>query len=207
MWSLYFLRSRAAKNPRMPGNEPLPSSMKRCCSGVRSNQGTLVGMLAVFGGAEHFAVVGAVLGGDPGGDGAFGEGFGFVGDDKVGVEVDGVAEALAARAGSVGVVEREEAGFGLAVGAVAGGAFEGGGEAQVPGRAKNNSRSFDYGGKCAAFAQDDTFGGGVFGAGEGVELDFAGFAVAGLDGIYDSGAGVGANGEAVDEDEDGGGEV
>ena len=86
-----------------------------------------------FGGADHLAVVGAVLGGVPGGDGAFGEGLGAVGDDEVGVEVDGVAEALAAGAGSVGIVEGEEARLGLAVGAVAGGALEGGGEAEVLG--------------------------------------------------------------------------
>ena len=40
-----------------------------------------------------------------------------------------------------------------------------------------------------------------------MELDFAGFAVAGFDGVDDAGAGVGADGEAVDEDEDGLGEV
>ena len=62
-----------------------------------------------------------------------GEGLGFVGDDEVGVEVDGVAEALAAGAGAVGIVEGEEAGFGLAVGAVAGGALECGGESEFAG--------------------------------------------------------------------------
>ncbi len=125
---------------------------------------------------------GAVLGGGPGSDGAFGQGLRAVGDDEVGIEVDGVAEALAAGAGSVGVVEGEEAGFGLAVGSVAGSAFEGGGKAEVLG--------------C---------GFGV--AGDGVELDFTGLAVTGLDGVYDSCAGVGGDGEAVDEDEDGGIEV
>ena len=63
-------------------------------------------------------------------DGAVGEGLRLVGDDEVGVEVDGVAEALAAWAGAVGIVEGEEARLGLAVGAMAGGALEGGGEAQ-----------------------------------------------------------------------------
>ena len=42
---------------------------------------------------------------------------------------------------------------------------------------------------------------------EGVELDFAGLAVAGFDGVYDSRARVWADGEAIDEDEDGGVEV
>ena len=40
-----------------------------------------------------------------------------------------------------------------------------------------------------------------------MELDFAGLAVAGLDGVDDAGADVGREGEAVDEDEDGLGEV
>ena len=40
-----------------------------------------------------------------------------------------------------------------------------------------------------------------------MELDFAGFAVAGFDGVDDAGAGIGADGEAVDEGEDGLGEV
>ncbi len=42
---------------------------------------------------------------------------------------------------------------------------------------------------------------------DGVELDFAGLAVAGFDGVDDAGADVGGEGEAVDEDEDGLGEV
>ena len=40
-----------------------------------------------------------------------------------------------------------------------------------------------------------------------MELDFAGFAVAGFDGVYDAGAGVGGERETVDENEDGLGEV
>ena len=40
-----------------------------------------------------------------------------------------------------------------------------------------------------------------------MELDFAGLAVAGLDGVDDAGADFGGDGEAVDEDEDGLGEV
>ncbi len=84
-----------------------------------------------LGGALHLGVPGrAILRFGPGVDGAVVEGLGAVGDDEVGVEVDGVAEALAARAGAVGVVEAEEARLGLAVGAVAGGALEGGGESQ-----------------------------------------------------------------------------
>ena len=40
-----------------------------------------------------------------------------------------------------------------------------------------------------------------------LELDFAGFAVAGFDGVDYAGADFGGDGEAVDEDEDGFGEV
>jgi hypothetical protein len=40
-----------------------------------------------------------------------------------------------------------------------------------------------------------------------MELDFAGFAVAGFDGVDDSGAALGSDGEAVDEGEDGLSEV
>ena len=124
----------------MPGKLPLPSSMKRCCSGVRSYQGTSVGIAGGLGGADHLAVVRAVFGGGPGGDGALGERLRLVGDDEVGIEVDGVAEALAAWAGAVGIVEGEEARLGLAVGAVAGGALEGGGEAEVLRDSPSSSR-------------------------------------------------------------------
>ena len=47
----------------------------------------------------------------------------------------------------------------------------------------------------------------VVGAGKQLELDLAGFAVAGFDGIHKAGADFGGKGEAVDEDEDGLGEV
>ena len=49
--------------------------------------------------------------------------------------------------------------------------------------------------------------GRYFVVGDGVELDLAGFAVAGFDGVDDAGADVGRDGEAVDEDEDGLGEI
>ena len=108
-----------------------------------------------LGEADHFAVEGAVLGGGPRGDGALLEGAAAVGDDEVGIEVDGVAEALAAGAGAVGIVEGEEARLGLAVGAVAGGALECGGKPQAQRHGSKNRRSFDSGG-CVAFAQDDS---------------------------------------------------
>ncbi len=139
-------------------------------------------MAADFGEADHLAVEGAVFGGGPGGDGAFGEGLRAVGDDEVGVEVDGVAEALAAGAGAVGIVEGEEARLGLAVGAVAGGALEGGGEAEVL-RLLRSSRGTVWNGlrrtRGSRFRWRRRCGERT----------------------------VGADGEAVDEDEDGLGEV
>ena len=82
----------------------------------------------LFGDALELGLEGAVLGTLPGVDGSVVDGLRLIGDDEVEVEVDGVAEALAARAGSEGIVEGEEARLGLAVGAVAGGALECGGE-------------------------------------------------------------------------------
>ena len=52
------------------------------------------------GGALHLAMVRAVFCRRPGGNCAFVEGLRFVGNDEVGVEVDGVAKTLAARAGA-----------------------------------------------------------------------------------------------------------
>ncbi len=71
--------------------------------------------------------------------------------------------------------------LGLAVGAVAGRAFE----------------------RCGVA---EGFGCGLVG-GNGLEAHFAGLAVAGLDGVDDAGADIGGDGQAVDQDEDGLGEV
>ena len=155
------------------------SSMKRCCAGVRSYQGTSVGMPAALAArfispwwARYLVVV-------QGCDGAFVEGLGVVGDDEVGVEVDGVAEALAARAGAVGIVEGEEAGLGLAVGAMAGGALEGGGEAELRGVLRSSAAGQQYG---TGFRRI-----------RGSRFRWR----------RRGGCGFGAEGEAVDEDEDG----
>ena len=134
--------------------------------GVEVVPGDVGGDGGGFGEADHLAVEGAVFWGGPGGDGALREGAAAVGKDEVGVEVDGVAEALAAGAGAVGIVEGEEAGFGFAVGAVAGGALEGGGVTVL----------------CTLL---------VFRRGQRMELDFAGLAVAGFDGVDDAGADFG----------------
>ena len=84
-----------------------------------------------------------------------------VGDDQVRVEVDGVTETLAARARAEGIVEAKQSWFRLAVGAMAVGTLEGGGEAQRL-RAADSSRG--------AVRNDD----------------FTGFAVTGLDGVDDA---------------------
>ena len=85
-----------------------------------------------FGGvALEIGIPGAVLGTVPGVDSAAGEGEGFVGDDEVEVEVNGVAEALATGACAEGIVEAEETGLGLLAGTVAVAALVGGGGAQA----------------------------------------------------------------------------
>ena len=66
----------------------------------------------------------AIAGLGPRFDGAVGQGLGAVGDDAVEVEVNGVAEALAARAGAIGTVEAEQARLRLGVGGAAAAAFE-----------------------------------------------------------------------------------
>ena len=48
-------------------------------------------------------------------DGAVVERLAGIGDDEIEIEIDGVAEALAARAGAVGIVEGEQARLGLLV--------------------------------------------------------------------------------------------
>jgi hypothetical protein len=123
-----FERGEEAADAREGGVAVFDEGSLNGCEVVPGNVG---GDAGGFGGSLHLAVMGAVFCGGPGGDGAFVEGLRFVGDDEVGVEVDGVAEALAAGAGTVGVVEGEEAGFGFAIGAMAGGALECCGEAEV----------------------------------------------------------------------------
>src|SRR6202044_2108496 len=97
--------------------------------------------------------------------------------DEIRVEVDRVAEALAARARTVRIVEGEEARFRFAIGAMAGGALKRRGKTQL----------------CRCL---------VVIARHGVKLNLAGFAVAGLNRIDDSCARVGRDGKTIDEDED-----
>ncbi len=132
----------------------------------------------LLGGLLQFGEVGAILWATPGVDRAIVEGLRLVGNDEVEVEVDGVAEALAARACAEGIVEGEEARLGLAIDAMAGLALEGGGEAE-------------------AFAVCD-----IRIARDDFIQYFARFAVADFCRVDDAGAVVGADDDAVDESED-----
>src|SRR5271157_4875770 len=114
----------------MPGKWPSPSRMSCWSSKGNSSHGMSSAMLWV----REALQVGeqrAVLGLGPGLDGALGERPRLVRNDQVHVEVDGVAEALAARAGAVGAVEREQARLGLVEAQVAALALEALGEAEV----------------------------------------------------------------------------
>ncbi len=117
----------------------------------------------------------------PGIDGAFGERFAFVGDHAIDVEIDGVAEALAARAGAVGIVEREKARLGFLIDDAAGFAFE-------------------------ALAEGEALGGlrgGVFAGGEFQDGFAAAFAVADFDGVHQARADRGIESQTIHDDVDG----
>src|SRR5262249_10034328 len=133
----------------------------------------------LFGGLLQLGKVWAILRAVPRIDGAIFEGLRLVGDDEVEVEVDGIAKALAARAGAEGVVEGEEARFWLAVLAMAGLALEGGGEAQA-----------------LPFS-------GLKVAGYDLIKNFAKFAITDFGYINNANTVIGADYDAVDESEDG----
>ena len=172
----------------LEGCEVLPGDVEGECEGL--------------GVAAEVGEPGAVFGAVPGVDCAAEEGEGFVGDDEVDVEIDGVAEALTAGTCAEWVVEAEEAGFGFFGGEVAEAAFVGGGEAVewAGGVRRWRSRSF------AALRMTNFFW-GWGGAGDFFEDDFAGFAVGDFDGVHDAGAVFWRDYDAVDQDEDGLGEV
>ena len=133
-------------------------------------------MFGLLGEALQLGEQRTIFGLGPGIDGALVQGLRFVGNHQVEIEVDGVAEALAARTGAVRIVEGEQARLGLLVAQVAVLAFEALGKTQ-PLRRLVVARG-------------------------GLENDFAGFAIADLDGVHDAGAGVGSNHQAVDQQED-----
>src|ERR1700709_560295 len=110
-------------------------------------------------------MVRAVLGGRPRCDGSLCKCLRAVGNDQVRVEVDRITEALAARAGTEGIVEGEESRFRLAVGTVARRALERCGVTQFLRR-------------CLALA------------GHCMEADLAGLTVARLDGVDDAAANI-----------------
>ena len=77
------------------------------------------GNAMLHGGLAESRLIRAILRPGPGIDGALVQRLLLVRNDQVQVEIDGVAEALAALAGSVRIVEREQPGLGLAVDAMA----------------------------------------------------------------------------------------
>ncbi len=118
----------------------------------------------------------AVFGLGPGFDGALVQGLRLVRYDQVKIEVDGVAEALAPRAGAVRVVERKQAGFGFLVAQMASFALETLGETE-PSRRLTVTRG-------------------------GLKDDLAGLAIADFDGVHDAGAGVRGSDHSVHQQED-----
>ena len=105
--------------------------ISRRCSGSSSIHGTSSGMLACL--AKRFSSLKSVryFGLVQGSIAPSVQRFRFVGNDQVEIEVDGVAESLAARASAVRIVEREQPRLGLLVAHVAGLAFEALGETQA----------------------------------------------------------------------------
>ena len=69
----------------------------------------------LLGKALQFGVQRPVLRLSPGLNRTLSQSFPFVGNDQVEIEVDGVAESLAARARAIGIVEREQPRLGLLV--------------------------------------------------------------------------------------------
>ncbi len=125
----------------------------------------------------------AITGLGPGLDDAFVDGFAAIGDDQVDIEVDGIAEALAARAGAVRIIEGEQARLGLLIGEAALLALE-------------------------AIAEDDALGFGMRLRGRKFEDGFAlAFAIADLHGVGQARADVGRDDQAIDHHVDGLGEI
>src|ERR1019366_112206 len=111
--------------------------------------------------ALHLGAEGTVLGLRPWLDRTLIQGEGWIGDDEVHVEVDGVAEALALRTRAVWIVKGEETRLGLVVREMTVLAFE----------ALRETESFA---RCVLFA------------GNGFENHFARFAVGRFNGINDT---------------------
>src|SRR5438270_1579459 len=129
----------------------------------------------------QLALKGAILGLGPGLNRAFAQRFGYVGDDKVQIKINGVAKALAARAGAVRIVEGKQPRLRLFIPDVATLALEFLREAPLL--------------RLLAFAW------GAF------EYSFSGFAITGFYSVHDARPLIGANHNAVGQHVDGLGEV
>ena len=79
--------------------------MRRLLLGIEFVPGHIERDSCLAGEAFEFGEQRAILRFRPGLDRAFVQSFIFVGDDEVEIEVDGVAEALAARASAIRIVE------------------------------------------------------------------------------------------------------
>ena len=113
------MRSICAKKPKTPSKLPLPAQHDFARGFRHFTPGNVERNTELSGLLLEVRVPGSVLGAIPGVDGAVSEGEAFVGDDEIEIEVDGVAETLAARAGAEGIVEAEEARLGLLAGTMA----------------------------------------------------------------------------------------
>jgi hypothetical protein len=178
---LVFLALEIIEEPAYAGELAFAFHHHTALLRVKLGPGNIERNAGLFGETLEFGEQRPVFGLGPGIDGAFVQGLRFVGNHQVEIEVDGVAETLAARAGAEGVVKREQARFGLLVAQVALFALKALREAEA---------------LC-----------GFPVARSGLEDDFAGLAVADLDGVHDTGAGVGRNDQAVNQQEDGLAEV
>ena len=106
-------------------------------------------------------------------NGAFGKGLRFIGDHEVHIEIDGVAESLAARTRAERIVEREEPRLGFFVADPAAAAFKAAREAEP-------ARFFSL-------------------ARRGFEDGLAGLAIAGLERVHDAGTRIRGDHDAIDE--------
>ena len=85
------------------------------CSAVSWRKGTSSGNIARARESLQLLPERAIARLGPGLDRALVDGFAAIGNHEIEIEIDGVAEALAARAGAVGIVERKQARLGLLV--------------------------------------------------------------------------------------------
>ena len=127
---LVFLALQKGEETVDAEKRPVPVEHKLLLGRGQFSPGRVERDAMLHGGLPELCLVGPIFGASPGIDGAFVQRLLLIRDDQVEIEVDGVAKALAALAGAIRVVEREQPGLRLAVDAVAKFAFKGLGEAE-----------------------------------------------------------------------------